>query len=194
MRKVVLLFIPVVLLLSGCSADSLARQEILSRFSKASYLQMTAEIKCEYENEQREYKLTCHYVPDGLCVVSVVEPEELLGLVAEFEGDEKRLSYQDTVLDAPLLGMEGLSPAGLLPLLCDAIRDGYIMEENGEECNDIPAWRITFLEEGEKESLYYTVWFSKDDGRMLAAEVTTGTVLNFKLAFTDFVFGDILAE
>ena len=97
-------------------------------------------------------------------------------------------------MDAPLLGMEGLSPAGLLPLLCDAIRDGYIMEENGEECNDIPAWRITFLEEGEKESLYYTVWFSKDDGRMLAAEVTTGTVLNFKLAFTDFIFGDILAE
>ena len=194
MRKVVLIFISIIFILSGCSDGGLARQELLGRFSEAPYLQMTAEIECEYENEKREYTLTCHYVPDGLSVVSVVEPEALLGLVAEFEGEEKRLSYQDTVLDAPLLGMEGLSPAGLLPLLCDAIRDGYIIEENTETCRDIDARRITFLEEGQQESLYYTVWFTKDDGRPLAAEVTTGTVLNFKLAFTDFTFGDILEE
>ena len=192
MRKVVLLFISLIILLSGCSNEDLERQEMLKRFSEASYLQMTAEIRCEYESERREYTLACHYVPDGLSVVSVVEPEELLGLVAEFEGEEKRLSYQDTVLDAPMLGMEGLSPAGLLPLLCDAIRDGYIIEENAETCSDIDAWRITFLEEGEQESLYYTVWFAMEDGKPLAAEVTTGTVLNFKLAFTDFTFGDIL--
>ena len=194
MRKVVLLFIPLVLILGGCSDRGLQQKELLSRYSGASCLQMTAEIKCEYEHEQREYTLACHYVPDGLSVVSVVKPEALLGLVAEFEGGEKRLSYQDTVLDAPLLGMEELSPAGLLPLLFDAVRDGFIIEENSEDWGGIPAWRLTFLEEGENESLYYTVWFAKEDGRALAAELTEGTVLNFKLAFTDFVFGDILEE
>ena len=194
MRKAFFLFIALILTLTACSNDDLERQEIVKGFSEASYLQMTAEICCEYENEQRSYTLSCHYVPEGLSVVSVVEPEELLGLVAEFEGKEKRLSYQDTVLDAPLLGMNGISPASLLPLLCDAIRDGYIIEESAEDCKDIPAWRITFLEEGEQESLYYTVWFAKEDGRPLAAELTEGTVLNFKLAFTDFIFGDILTK
>lgn len=190
MRKVFLLFIPLVFMLNACSDDTEIRQEILERFSDASYLQTTAEIRCEYDDEQREYTLSCHYIPGGLSVVSVVEPQELLGLVAEFEGEEKRISYQDTVLDAPLLGAEGLSPAALLPLLFDAVRDGYIIEESAETCNGTDAQRMTFLEEGENESIYYTVWFSKEDGSILAAEVATGTVLNFKLAFTSFTFGD----
>ena len=167
---------------------------MLTLFRDAPCLQMTAAVTCEYETETREYELVCHYEAEGTSVVTVTKPEELSGLAIEFDGEKKTLRYGETCLDAPRLGDEGLSPAEVLPRLMDALRQGYLTEEGKEDFAGAEAWRITLAQEGKTGDILFTIWLSEEDGTPLAATVFDGEMLNCKLVFTSFTFGDIMQE
>lgn len=192
MRKMLCGLLALLALLPGCGKGTeAAAEQLLQPYQNMESAEMEAEVKCEYSDELREYKLSCSYVPEGKSKVKVLEPEAIAGLTAVFDGDGASLCYEDLCLDAGTLGEEELSPAEVLPLLFDAVRSGYLLEESRESYRGEDAYRFCFETRGETEKIYYTFYISPE-GYPIAAEVSTGNVLNFRLAFTSFSFGAIL--
>ena len=100
---------------------------------------MTADVRCDRENEVENYTLQCDWNADGSARVEVLAPETLVGIAAEFNGDDLSLHYDDMSLAAGPVSSQELTPAQILPMVVDAIREGYILEKgtesiDGEEC------------------------------------------------------------
>ena len=180
------------LLMAACGKREEAAPDLLEPYRAMTGCTAEAEIDCEYETEVRTYALRCEYVPEGESTVTVLAPESLAGVSAVFSGKDASLRYDDLVLDAGTLGGEKLSPAAVLPRLLDALRNGYLLEESREKLGEEDCLRLTFETAGEAEKLYFTVWLPEKSGGPVAAEVSSGTVLNFRLKFTSFTFGAII--
>lgn len=59
---------------------------------------MTADVRCDRENEVENYTLQCDWNADGSARVEVLAPETLVGIAAEFNGDDLSLHYDDMSL------------------------------------------------------------------------------------------------
>ena len=88
---------------------------------------MTADVRCDRENEVEEYTLRCDWNADGTAWVEVLAPGSLTGIAAEFHGDDLSLHYDDMSLAAGSVSSQELIPAQILPMVVDAIREGYIL-------------------------------------------------------------------
>ena len=174
MRKA-LLFAPMMtlcLLLCACGGGEETEEPLpLSRLSAA---QMEAEVLFHSGGEVRRYTLSCQWTPQS-AQVEVLAPEELAGLRALWEGEGMTLSYQDLVLDAGDLSGTDLGPAGVLPALAAAIREGYPLERSREEVGETPCLRITYdVDEGRT---LYDVWYTEENIPLRCEVERDGTVL-----------------
>ena len=193
MKRWTVLVAAVVLLLGGCAAaeeDSLG--QILKQYEAMESCSMEAVVRCEYEHESREYTLKCTYNVNGESEVAILKPEALQGLTIIFDGEERRVTYKDLVLDAPSLGKDGLSPADVLPRLMDAVKQGWLLEENGEQEDGEFLRRITFETEEKGVKQCWTVLFDENTGVPCCAEVSEEGQLFFTIEFTKFSFDDIM--
>ena len=190
MKRCMGLLMATVLLMTGCAAEKEdIAERILQQYGSVGACSMEALVRCEYENESREYTLKCVYCAEGESEVTILEPEGLQGLSVVFDGQQRRVIYKDLVLDAPALGKTHLSPAGILPRLLDAVKQGWLLEENGE---DESLWRMAFETEENGVKQYWTVWFDKETGEPRYAEVSEDNQLFFTIEFTSFSFDDII--
>ena len=99
---------------------------------------------------------------DGTARVTIVEPEELEGISASFSGGSMTLLYEDVSLAAGTVSAEELSPAQVLPLVVQAIREGYILEKGTDKVDGVPCLRLVFDTTGEQGGKIYThVWFAE---------------------------------
>ena len=147
---------------------------------------MTATLRCDRESEVEEYTLRCHWNADGTSTVEVVEPEELAGICAELDGEDLTLTYDDVSLAAGTLGSEELSPVQCLPLIVDAIRDGYILQKGTEEVDGTDCRRWLFDVTGTQGGkIQYAVWFGAGHAPV-KAEVITEEAVIFTVNFTEF--------
>lgn len=192
MKRIVGGLAVLLLMLSGCGGESEAQAEqILAKYAAMESCEMEAAVKCEYGGELKEYTMRCSYAAEGESTVTVLAPEALAGLSAVFGDEGCSLCYEDYVLDAGTLGQSRLSPAESLPLLVDALRKGYLLEQSRESVNGEEGLRICMETEEEGTGLYWTVWM-KADGTPFAAEVSEKNELIFRMEFTAFSFGAIL--
>lgn len=147
---------------------------------------MTAQLRCDWENEAADYTLRCHWNADGTSTVEVLKPEELAGICAELDGEELTLTYDDVSLAAGTLGGEELSPVRCLPLIVDAVRDGYILQKNTEEVDGSDCLRLLFDVTGTQGGkIQYAVWFGAGHAPV-KAEVITEEAVVFTVDFTEF--------
>lgn len=191
MKRIVGGLVLMILLLIGCGGESgVQAEQILEKYAAMESCEMEAEVNCEYSGELKEYSMRCSYTPEE-STVTVLAPEALTGLSAVFNREGCSLCYEEYVLDAGTLGQSRLSPAESLPLLMEALREGYLLEQSRESVNGEEVLRVCMETEEEGTDLYWTVWM-KEDGTPIAAEVSENHELIFRMEFTAFSFGDIL--
>ncbi len=166
--------------------DKNGAQLLQEEYRLLEHCDMTAKLRCDRETETEEYTLRCRWNADGVSTVELLEPEELTGIRAEWNGDELTLIYDDVSLAAGTYGAEELSPANCLPLLMDAIRDGYILQKNTEKTDGTECLRLLFDMTGMRGGkVQYAVWFGA--GHVpLKAEVITEEQVIFTVDFTEF--------
>ena len=75
--------------------------------------------------------------------MEVLSPETIAGVKAVLRDTDWYLEYQGKTLDAGSLSREEISPAACLPRLMNALRDGWLLEENEETWNEVPCLRIS---------------------------------------------------
>lgn len=123
------------LLLSGCGHNKAAArfEEFTAALSEKELLSFTAELRCEYEDKRMDFTLAYEEDSEG-CHVTVAAPELIRGIRAHAKAGETAVEFDSVVLDTGPLDNYGLSPMSALPVLMDALRNGYVdsvWEENG---------------------------------------------------------------
>ncbi len=124
------LFVPLLLilalLLGGCANKNEARFRTFSEeLSARSDLDLTAEVRAEYDDRSCSFTLRCTEDGSGGCTVEVLEPELIRGVRAQLNADGTKLLYDSISVDTGE-SSSSLSPMGALPLLLRALREGAL--------------------------------------------------------------------
>ncbi len=148
--------------------------------------EMTARLRCDWENETADYTLRCHWNEAGTSSVEVLEPELLTGICAELEGEQLTLTYEDMSLAAGTLGSQELSPVQCLPMIMNAIREGYVLQKGAEKVDGTECLRLLFDVTGPRGGkVEYAVWFGAGH-TPVKAEVLEGDSVLFAVDFSEF--------
>lgn len=183
------------LLLTACGGTEKGEMtDLRSRYYDMSGCVMEADVFCEQAGLEWEAVLKCEYVPDGKSTVEVLSPDTIAGVRAVFTDTDWRLEYEGNSLNAGALSCESISPALCLPHIMNALREGWLLEENEEEWNDVPCLRLVVDQSGQEGKIISTVWLRKDDGTPLRGEIAVDGENVLTAEFTSFQFYDTIAD
>ena len=120
-------------------------------------------------------------------------PELLAGVKAIISDRDWSLSYEGETLNIAPLSEEELSPAVCLPRLMDALRSGWLLEENRETWNGEACIRLLVDQSGASGGKVVSAfWLREEDAVPLHAELAVGEETVFTVAFTEFDFDDTI--
>ena len=123
--------------------------------------------------------------------------EEQLRMIEAYidREDGWTLEYGDLCLNAGTLSDEGVSPAASLVRIMDALRNGWLLEENDEEWEDVPCTRLALEQTGASGGdMVTTVWLRQTDGTPLYGEIAVDGETILQVRFTNFAFCDTITE
>lgn len=198
MRKL-LKYLPMMtlcLLLTACGGtEEGGAVDLRGRYHDMAGCTMEATVICDQEGLEWEADLRCDYVPGGESTIEVLSPETIAGVKAVLDEETWRLEYEDTCLNAGTVSPEEISPAACLPRLMNALRDGWLLEENGETWNGVPCLRLTVDQSGTQDGkIVSTVWLRQDDGSPLRGEIAVDGEIFLTAEFTSFTFYDTIDD
>ena len=181
------------LLLSGCGAgETMSAAEQLRQLHRdAEGCTVTAQILCDQEGLVWEGTLKCDYAARGDAVVEIIAPEILAGVKVTV-GEDFAFSYEGDILNVAPRSQECISAADCLPRMMDALREGWLLEENCEKWQETECVRLSVDQSGTNGKLYTTFWLRQDDGVPLRAEIAAEEETIFTAEFTQFAFCDII--
>lgn len=186
------------LLLTACGGAEKTEDltaELRDRYHDMSGCAMVAEVSCDQDGALWTATLQCDYIPGGESTVEVLAPETIAGVRAVLKDEDWQLEYEDACLDAGTLGSQEVSPAVCLPRLINALRDGWLLEENREEWNEVPCLRLTVDQSGARDGkILSTVWLRLDDGTPLRGEIVVDGKNILTAEFTQFAFYDMMEQ
>lgn len=169
--------------------------DLRDRYHDMAGCVMEAAVSCDQEGLAWEAELRCEYIPGGESTVEVLSPEHIAGVKAVLSDTDWRLEVEGESLDAGALSDEEISPAACLPRLMNALRDGWLLEENEEEWNGVPCLRLTVDQTGVKDGkILSTVWLNQSDGAPVRGEIAVDGEIILTADFTSFSFYDTMAE
>ena len=195
-KKIYVPMIALCLLLTSCGdAGEESSASLRDRYHEMSGCTMEAAIVCDQEGMEWEASLRCEYVPGGESVVEVLAPETIAGVKAVVSDSDWSLEYEGECLNAGAISSEGISPAACLPRLMNALRDGWLLEENEESWNEVPCLRLCVDQSGTQNGkIVSTIWLRQDDGMPLRGEISVDGEIILTAEFTSFAFYDTITR
>lgn len=195
-KKIYVPMIALCLLLTSCGdAGEESSASLRDRYHEMSGCTMEAAIVCDQEGMEWEASLRCEYVPGGESVVEVLAPETIAGVKAVVSDSDWSLEYEGECLNAGAISSEEISPAACLPRLMNALRDGWLLEENEESWNEVPCLRLCVDQSGTQNGkIVSTIWLRQDDGMPLRGEISVDGEIILTAEFTSFAFYDTITR
>lgn len=182
-------------LLCGCARgeETVTAEQLRQPYMDMSGCRMEAEVICDQNGQEWTASVGCAYKADGGAEIEVLSPERIAGVKAVLDGETLTLEYEDLCLDAGMLSREKISPMACLPRMMDALREGWLLEENQEDWGEVPCLRLTVDQTGtEAEKVYTTLWLRLDDGTPLRGEIAVDGEIILTAEFTSFSFCDTI--
>ena len=182
-------------LLTACGGTGEERDaaDLRDRYHDMTGCSMEATVTCDQNGAEWTAELKCEYVPGGESTVEVLSPETIVGVKAVLRDTDWYLEYEGKSLDAGALSREEISPAVCLPRLMNALRDGWLLEENEECWNDIPCLRLCVDQTGLQDGkIVSTVWLRQEDGTPVRGEIAVDGEIILTAEFTSFAFCDTI--
>ena len=182
-------------LLAGCSTAEKETVDLREQYCDMVACEMEAEVTCEQAGAEWSGTLACTYVHGGESVVEVLAPAHIAGVRAAVRDTDWQLEYGEVCLDAGPLSREEVSPALCLPRLMNALRDGWLLEENEETWGEEPCLRLCVDQTGLRDGkIISTVWLRRSDGAPVRGEVSVDGEKILTAEFTRFAFCDTITK
>lgn len=176
--------------ISGSDEEKNAAQMLQEEYQMLTSCEMEGVLHCELNDETAEYTLHCSWSQDGTSTVEILQPEMLAGIRAELDGNGVRLSYEDVSLSAGVPDAETIAPVQVLPLVMNAIREGYLLEQGVDAVDGTDCLRLLFDTTGASGGkVDYAVWFGAGHAPV-RAEVLIGETVPYTVSFTAFSAGN----
>ena len=185
------------LLLCGCARgeETVTAEQLRQPYMEMGGCQMEAEVTCDQNGQEWTASLRCTYQSDGGAEIEVLSPERIAGVKAVLDGETLTLEYEDLCLDAGMLSREKISPMACLPRMMDALREGWLLEENQEDWGEVPCLRLTVDQTGKDgEKILPTIWLREDGGTPVRGEIAVDGEIILTAEFTSFAFYDIMSD
>lgn len=165
----------IIFMLTSCSTNS-AEQRFLDIRSEylAGDVSLSADITADYGDKSYEYGVI--YCGDGKSgEISIHYPDEISGISASIsETGKVSLKCGDALLETGLIQGTGISPLESVPLIVNAVREGYVIAIYTETVysEKYIAAEIDATPAGNDIKTIFTLWFSYDDSRLRKAEIS----------------------
>ena len=183
------------LLLCSCGRQEEKKADLRAAYQDMTGCEMTAEVSCDQSGLEWSATLRGTYAPGGESTVEVLEPLDLAGVRAALREDGWTLEYSDLCLNIGPLSAEQISPATVPVRMLNALREGWLLEENTEERQDIPCVRLALEQTGASGGdMVTTVWLRQTDGTPLYGEIAVDGETILQVRFTNFAFCDTITE
>ena len=161
MKRIVAVVLALVLL-SGCTG----KRDELDRAMKlrASLLgclgcSFDVTITADYGDQIHVFAMRCNTGGRGDLQFEVLQPESIAGITGEISTGEGKLTFDDTVLQFPLLADGQITPVSGPWILVKTLLGGYLTGANEEE----DLLRISINDSYEEDALQMEIWLNADD-------------------------------
>ena len=182
------------LLLCGCKEQA-EETDIRAAYREMSGCELTMKVVCGEAQREWAATLQCHYAPEGESTVEVTEPLELAGDRAVLREADWSLEYSDLCLNIGPLSAEQISPATVPVRMLNALREGWLLEQNDESREGVPCTRLALDQTGASNTdIVTTVWLRQADGTPFLGEIAVDGETILTVRFTKFGFCDTITD
>ena len=182
------------LLLCGCKEQA-EETDIRAAYREMSGCELTMKVVCGEAQREWAATLQCHYAPEGESTVEVTEPLELAGVRAVLREADWSLEYSDLCLNIGPLSAEQISPATVPVRMLNALREGWLLEQNNESREGVPCTRLALDQTGASDTdIVTTVWLRQADGTPFLGEIAVDGETILTVRFTKFGFCDTITD
>ena len=182
------------LLLCGCKEQA-EETDIRAAYREMSGCELTMKVVCGEAQREWAATLQCHYAPEGESTVEVTEPLELAGVRAVLREADWSLEYSDLCLNIGPLSAEQISPATVPVRMLNALREGWLLEQNDESREGVPCTRLALDQTGASNTdIVTTVWLRQADGTPFLGEIAVDGETILTVRFTKFGFCDTITD
>ena len=182
------------LLLCGCKEQA-EETDIRAAYREMSGCELTMKVVCGEAQREWAATLQCHYAPEGESTVEVTEPLELAGVRAVLREADWSLEYSDLCLNIGPLSAEQISPATVPVRMLNALREGWLLEQNDESREGVPCTRLALDQTGASDTdIVTTVWLRQADGTPFLGEIAVDGETILTVRFTKFGFCDTITD
>ena len=173
-------------LLSGCTG----KRDELDRAMKlrASLLgclgcSFDVTITADYGDELHKFSMNCRSGGRGDVEFTVLQPESIAGITGQISSGEGKLTFDDVVLQFPLLADNQVTPISGPWILMKTLLGGYLTAV----CEEDDLLHLTINDSYEEDALQMEIWLNSDDVPVCAEilydgrRIVTMTVENFQM-------------
>lgn len=158
--KRILCLIIIFFLLTGCKGeDSLDRAMALRQTLNEQGCSFDAEVKADYGDIQRSFRLHCAADPEGNVDFSVLQPESIAGITGTISPAEGKLTFDDHAVAFELMAGGQLSPVSGPWVMLRTLRGGYLSSSSDED----GLYHISIDDSYEAQTLRLEVWVDEQN-------------------------------
>lgn len=140
-------------------------------------------VTADYGDEIHEFAMNCQTSGRGNVSFTVTQPESIAGITGEISSGEGKLTFDDTILQFPLLADDQVTPVSGPWILIKTLLGGYLTAANQED----DLLHLTIDDSYEDDALQMEIWLNGEDmpvcGEILydGRRIVTMTVENFQI-------------
>lgn len=181
------------LVCTGCQRENSVplSEQYLALYAQMEGATMEVETITHGENLVGAFTLQCEYFTQADTTLTVLAPEEMMGVTATIAQGDLTLMYDGVCFNMGTLSQSAISPVSGCFLLLQALQSGWLLWENQETYQGQDCLCLGLDMTGETAYLA-TVWLGLDDGLIRGGEIFVNDTLILELLFTNFSFCDTI--
>ncbi|MBE6933616.1 MAG: hypothetical protein E7462_00960 [Ruminococcaceae bacterium] len=171
MRRI-MVFLMVIILLSGCAADSAQMDRAIALRGKVQQKDVSfdTELTADYGDKIYTFSMKCQGDKTGNLKFTVTEPQTIAGISGTVSQGSGKLSFDDQVLAFDILADGLISPVSGPWVLLETLRSGYLTSCNQEG----ELLRLAIDDSYEKNALHLDIWLDSQDSIQRAEIIWQG--------------------
>ena len=171
LKRISLILTLFLALFISCAAPAESASRISDTYKSLDSAEYTVVLTSSFPTKELSHTLEYAYKKEGDSLITVLSPPEAEGISLKINGDDSKLSFQDTALETGELDKNGLSPFSALPALISSWQEGNFMETDNAKMFNSDAYLVISQKSNEASVVEYRTWFSKDKLLPLYSEI-----------------------